>query len=171
MLLGGAIILNAPYHHMGYIAYEGDVYAFEIWGGAGYYPELEVSLQANAGNSTTIRVDMRFVNNDTLDVYILNVTLNDADRLLEVESITYEERNLVHLPFGNYTFYVDRLDGFPRIDIAYTQTSDSRTYIVLGGSMNIIGLIMGAAGYFVGGTLISSGDEALYDWGYDDQVR
>jgi hypothetical protein len=46
--------------------------------------------------------------------------------------------------------------------------SDSRLWITVGGSMNIIGLAMGIAGYFVRGTFLPSDSDTIVEWGYDD---
>ncbi|MHA1576927.1 MAG: hypothetical protein ACTSU3_06165, partial [Candidatus Thorarchaeota archaeon] len=68
---------------------------------------------------------------------------------------------------GPYTIYTDTIVGAADFDFGMTQLSESRTFVVIGGIMNIVGLIMGASGYFVGGTLITSGEEAILDWGSD----
>ncbi|UCE11200.1 MAG: hypothetical protein JSW61_04485 [Candidatus Thorarchaeota archaeon] len=171
ILIGGAIILNAPYHAFGYIATTGDEYAFEMWESAGFYDQIEIVMAARPSNDTTIYIDLRIVDNDTLEERIFNITLNSADRLEDVQPMTYEERTIIELGYGNYTINLDRVDGITWIDVAYTQLSDSRTFIVVGGAMNILGLIMGAAGYCVSGTLITSEEETIVEWGYDDRMR
>ena len=168
LLFGGVIVLNAPYHTTGYISMRGDVSAFEIWEGAGYYPQLEISILVHPefGNNT-VEIDILIQNNDTLAITMVNMTLTRADILPDVESPTYEGIEIVDLDGGNYTIYTDRIEGAADFDFGMTQVSESRTFVVIGGIMNIVGLIMGAAGYFVGGTLISSGEDAIVDWGSD----
>ncbi|GAH73407.1 unnamed protein product [marine sediment metagenome] len=37
--------------------------------------------------------------------------------------------------------------------------------------MNIAGLLMGATGYCIGGSLIPTGDEAIVEWGWDEHQK
>jgi hypothetical protein len=171
ILIGGAVVLSAPYHSFGYVATSGDDYAFEMWESTGFYDQLEIVASARPANDTTINIDVRIVNNDTQATVTTNFSLTSANRLEDVNPLTYENRTLLDLDFGNYTIFIDRVDGIIWIDFAYTQSSDSRTFIVVGGAMNILGLIMGAAGYCVSGTLVSSDDETIVEWGYDDPLR
>ncbi|MHA1959462.1 MAG: hypothetical protein ACW99U_04490 [Candidatus Thorarchaeota archaeon] len=171
ILIGGVVVLSAPYHSFGYIATSGDGYAFEMWESAGFYDQLEVVLSARPSNDTIIDIDVRIVNNDTLATETLNFTLTSANRLEDVTPLVYENRTMLDIDYGNYTIFIDRVEGIIWIDLAYTQSSDSRTFIVVGGAMNILGLIMGATGYCVSGTLITSEEETIVEWGYDDRMR
>ena len=114
-----------------------------------------------------MEIDIHIQNNDTLAITSINMTLTIADILPDVESPTYEGIEIVDLEAGGYTIHTDRIEGAADFDFGMTQVSESRTFVVIGGIMNIVGLIMGAAGYFVGGTLISSGEDAIIDWGSD----
>lgn len=170
LLLGGAIVIMAPYHYTGYVALPGEVDAFEIWGSSGYYPQLEIAITVSpdTGN-TTVFVDIRVQNNETLELDIVNMTLSSLDAIPDTNPIKFEKREVLDLDVGNYTIYVDNIQGAADVDISFTQISDSRLYIVTGGVMNIIGLIMGATGYCIGGTLIPSGEETIVEWGFDDR--
>ncbi|MHA1907751.1 MAG: hypothetical protein ACW98Y_10695 [Candidatus Thorarchaeota archaeon] len=171
LLLGGAIVLMAPYHYTGYVALQGDVDAFEIWEGIGYYHQLEVAVTVTPDANNSVYVDVLFRNNETLVENWVNMSLTSDDRLPEASYVVYEQREIVDLIPGNYTIFFERIEGAADMDIAFTQLSESRTYIVTGGIMNIAGLIMGATGYCVGGSLIPSGDEAIVEWGWDEHQR
>jgi hypothetical protein len=73
----------------------------------------------------------------------------------------------VNLAFGDYVVYAENITGATYFDLALTQTSNSRLYIVTGGSMNIIGLVMCIMGYCVSGTILPTGNETIIGWGYD----
>ena len=171
LLLGGAIVLMAPYHYTGYVALQGDIDAFEIWESTGYYPQLEVAITVTPSLNNSVFVDVRFRNNETLVTNTVNMTLSTADSLLDTDRLTYEKRVILDLDPGNYTIFIDRIEGASDMDIAFTQISDSRTYIVTGGVMNIAGLLMGATGYCIGGSLIPTGDEAIVEWGWDEHQK
>jgi hypothetical protein len=171
LLLGGAIVLMAPYHYTGYVALQGDIDAFEIWEGTGYYPQLEIAVTVTPISNDSVYVDLLITNNDTLIDNTVNLTLSTADSLPETNQLVYEQRVIIDLDPGNYTIYFDRIEGASDIDIAFTQLSDSRIFIVTGGIMNIVGLIMGATGYCVGGSLIPSGEETIVEWGWDEHQR
>ncbi|MFW9847998.1 MAG: hypothetical protein ACFFF4_02595 [Candidatus Thorarchaeota archaeon] len=171
LLLGGAIVLMAPYHYTGYVALRGDIDAFEIWDSSGYYPQLEVAVTVVPETNDSVYVDIRLRNNETLVTSFVNMTMTSDDRLPEADRLTYEKRVIVDLDPGNYTIFFDRIEGAADIDVAFTQLSDSRAYIVTGGVMNIVGLIMGATGYCIGGTLIPSGDETIVEWGWDEHQK
>ena len=98
LLLGGVIVLSAPYHTTGYISMQGDVSAFEIWEEVGYYPQLEISILVHPefGNNT-VEIDIHIQNNDTLAITPVNMTLTTANILTDVESPTYEGIVIVDL--------------------------------------------------------------------------
>ncbi len=171
LLLGGAIVVMAPYNYMGYVAPEGDVYPFKIRDDPGYYPQLEFGLGASPDNETIIYVDVRIVNNETHNVIIRNYTLDERYRLTGVSNIRYEMKDVISLEYGNYTIYIDRLEGITWIDVSLKQLTNSRTYIIIGGSMNILGLVMGIIGYCMPGTMIETDDEQrIIQWGYDKEI-
>jgi hypothetical protein len=171
LLLGGAIVLMAPYHYTGYVALENDIDAFEIWEGTGYYPQLEVAVTVTPNANNSVYVDILICNNETLAEHFVNMTLTMDDQIDDASYVVYEQRAVVDLDVGNYTISYVRIEGAADMDVALTQLSDSRTYIVTGGIMNIAGLIMGATGYCIGGSLIPSGDEAIVEWGWDEHQR
>ncbi len=171
LLLGGAIVLMAPYHYTGYVALQGDRDAFEIWEGTGYYSQLEVAITVTPSLNNSVFVDIRFINNESLVTNTVNMTLSTADSLLDAERVIYEKRVILDLDPGNYTIFIDRIEGASDMDLAFTQISDSRAYIVTGGVMNIAGLLMGATGYCIGGSLIPTGDEAIVEWGWDEHQK
>lgn len=169
ILMGGAIILSAPYHYFAAVAAEGQTYNFEMWEGLGYYSELEFLVSASPDNDTVIHIDLLIRNNDTAAETSVNITLTSDDQHPDVVGIYYEERVIVPLETGNYTLSFERVTEVSFIDFSFTQLSDSRNFIIIGGAMNIVGLIMGGAGYFVAGSLIPTGEEAIIDWGYEEE--
>ncbi len=169
LLLGGAIVVMAPYHATGYIATIGDADAFEIWDKQGFYPQMEVAITVQPQYSNnTVRTDIRIVANETLETKVINMTLTMEDALPGVDPVKYEKSVIVDLEPGPYTIFIDRLDGASDMDVGFTQISDARLYIVSGGIMNIFGLIMGATGYCIKGSVIPTGEEAIVDWGYEE---
>ncbi len=169
IIIGGIIVVNAPYHYIGFVATTGDSSSFDIYDQSGYYPQLEIAVIVNAENSSIITADFVLTNNDTLEVHIVNITLTSGDLVEDTEPPVYRRAQLVDLQPGDYTIEMAKLSGAGWADVSYKQMSDSRTYIVVGGAMNIVGLIMGAAGYFVPGSLIPTGDETIIDWGYEPE--
>ena len=169
ILLGGAIILLAPYHYIGFVATPPDAEAIGIWDQAGYYPRLEVSVSARPLNVSIVNIDFRIVNNATLAVVTLNMTLTKDNEIPGSNPPVFDKRAIVDLEPGDYTVYIDGIEGATYFDLGLTQVSDSRTYIVTGGSLNLIGLAMCIGGYFVSGTLLPTGDETIVGWGYDEE--
>jgi hypothetical protein len=49
--------------------------------------------------------------------------------------------------------------------------SDSRIFITIGGSMNILGLVMVIAGYFVAGTFLPTDSDTIVEWGFDKEEK
>lgn len=178
LLLGGAIIVVAPYHATGYIAQHGDIDAFSIWDEPGYYPQLDIGFRVQPRlRDNDVNIILTIRNNDTLEEIPVNVTLTITDKLAESQPIgnedadtavsptIYERHLIVDLDPGNYTIWVVVINGASDVELSLTQVSDSRTFIVIGGMMNIIGLIMGATGYLIGGSLIPSGEDTIVDYG------
>jgi hypothetical protein len=167
LLLGGAIVLMAPYNFTLFVAHRNDAAPFDIYNSTGYYPEMEISVTVGQpANNGTVNVNIRIVNNATLEAKIVNMTLTLADK--QPSGSTYQQRETLALDPGAYTVYIDAIVGATDIDISFTQLSDSRTYIVTGGAMNIVGLLMGATGYCITGSIIPTGNETIVDWGYDE---
>ncbi|TXT55338.1 MAG: hypothetical protein BAJATHORv1_40249 [Candidatus Thorarchaeota archaeon] len=168
ILLGGAIVVLAPYNYIGYVATSTDDGPFYIYDRPGYYPQLEIAVSVSPQNSTNIDIDILVVNDITNDEQWANFSLGPSDAVSHGEYEKYEDRIVLDVDYGNYTISVEHIDGASWFDIGLKQMSDSRLYIVTGGSMNIIGLIMGAVGYFLPGSMIPSGDEVIVDWGFDE---
>jgi len=97
------------------------------------------------------------------------MTVGPEHQLQGPDAIIYEYSEIIDLPIGNYTVFFDRIDGAGSIDFGLNQISDSRVWIVTGGSMNILGIIMGIAGYFAPGTFLPSDADTIIEWGYDEQ--
>ncbi|MHA1925236.1 MAG: hypothetical protein ACW974_04930 [Candidatus Thorarchaeota archaeon] len=170
IILGGAIVLSAPYNYIGYRGAETERMDFILYNRAGYYPQLEISLNLNPFNATdVVFVDFTVSSNMSMQVYIFNFTLSPANMVPDSNPRVYVARQTIDVPSGNYTVVVDRANGTGTMDIGLTQISDSRLFIVTGGAMNIIGLFMGGAGWFVSGTFLPTGDEMIVDWGYEDE--
>ena len=169
ILIGGAVVLSAPYHYINYAVTENQQRTFDIWDKPGFYPELEVSVSVRIGNSSTVEIGIVLEENSTLDTYIINMTLDD-DNLVETrEEMFLEGSTVVDVPFGNYTITFDQINGAGLIDIGFNQNGDSQLYIFIGGSMNVIGLIMGISGYFVSGVFLPTDSDTIVEWGYDDE--
>ena len=167
IILGGAIVLMAPYHYVNLAVVENDQRTFSIWDEQGFYPQLEVSVSVRPGNSTIINLDIVFVENSTLDTFVVNFTLTNDDLIETPDSSFYESVQIIDISNGNYTATIDRVDGTSLVDLGLKQVSDSRIFIVIGGSMNILVLIMGVAGYFVRGAFLPTDSDTIVEWGYD----
>ena len=169
ILIGGAVVLSAPYHYINFAVTENQQRTFDIWDKQGFYPQLEVSVSVRLGNYTTVDIGIVLEENSTLDTFIINMTLNQ-DNLVETrDQMFLEGSTLVDIPFGNYTVTIDQINGAGLIDIGFNQAGDSQLYIFIGGSMNVIGLIMGIAGYFVSGVFLPTDSDTIVEWGYDDE--
>ena len=169
ILIGGAIVLMAPYHYINFAVLENDQRTFDIWDRQGYYPQLEVSVTLRPGNSSTVEIGIVLFENVTLDTYIVNMTLNQNDIVETADDILYEDRLLVDIAYGNYTVTIDQVSGAGLIDVGFKQSSDSDLFIFVGGSMNIIGLFMGIGGYFVAGTFLPTDSDIIVEWGYEEE--
>ncbi len=169
ILIGGAIVLMAPYHYINFAVLENDQRTFDIWDNQGYYPQLEVSVTLRPGNSSTIEIGVVLVENVTLDMHVVNITLDHNDLVEAGDDTLYEDRVTVDIPYGNYTVTIDQVDGAGLINIGFQQASDSDLFIFVGGSMNILGVVMGIGGYFVAGTFLPTGSDVIVEWGYEDE--
>ena len=108
------------------------------------------------------------MNNDTLEMTFLNWTLGPEHQLQGPDTVIYEYSEVIDLPVANYTVWFDNVVGTGNIDLGLKQASDSRFWIVTGGMMNIIGVVMGILGYLVPGSIIPSDSDTIVDWGYDE---
>ncbi|MHA1948457.1 MAG: hypothetical protein ACW99G_09565 [Candidatus Thorarchaeota archaeon] len=169
ILLGGAIVLMAPYHYVNFAVLENEQRDFGIWDTPGYYPQLEISVSMRPGNMSTIELDIVLVENVTLDTYTVNFTLTEDDLIETPDATFYEASMIVDIATGNYTVILDRVFGTTIVDLGLNQISDSRVFILVGGSMNILGAFMGIGGYFVAGSFLPSDSDVITEWGYDEE--
>jgi hypothetical protein len=170
ILLGGLIVVLAPYHYVNFSITQNEQRTFEIYDQSNYYPQLEVSVSLRAGNESTILVDLSIVNNVTLVTTPVNLTLTQENQKMGPGNIIlYEDTVTIDIASGNYTIFVDRILGASLIDLGFNQVSDSRLFIVIGGSMNIAGIIMVIGGYCIPGTLLPTDSETIVSWGYEDE--
>ncbi len=169
ILLGGMIVVMSPYHYINYNIGAIEHRTWEVYDESGYYPQVEISVSLRPSNTSYVYLDLVFKNNCTNVTTFLNLTLGPEHQLQGPDSIIYEYSEIIDLPIGNYTVFFDRIDGAGNIDFGLNQISDSRIWIVTGGSMNILGIFMGIAGYFVPGTFLPSDTDTIIEWGYDEK--
>ncbi len=169
IILGGAIIVTSPYHAVGYVAFEGEAFTFEIWEGSGFYPILELKVSSRGENVSFTEVHITIMDNYTLETQTLNISMNEDNQLPGSNPPVFENTTRLNLEYSAYTISIDRTVNVGLLDLGFTQVTDSRIFIVLGGIMNIVGLVMGCSGYCVAGSLIPSGDEAIVRWGFEDE--
>lgn len=172
ILLGGLIVVMAPYHYVNFSVIQNDQKTFEVYDEANYYPQLEISVSLRPGNQTIVYLDMSIVNNMTLEVIFVNMTLTEENQIIGPgESIFYEESLLIDIATGNYTLTVDRVLGATRFDLGLNQVSNSRLFIVVGGLLNILGIAMVIGGYCLPGTLFPSDTDTIISWGYEEEKK
>ncbi len=169
ILLGGMIVVMSPYHYINYNIAENVQRPWEIYDVSGYYPQVEISVSLRPSNTTYVFLDLVIMDNVTLETTFLNMTIGPEHQLVGPDAIIYEYSEIIDLPIGNYTVFFDRIDGSGSIDFGLNQISDSRLWIVIGGSMNILGIFMGIAGYFAPGTFLPSDTDTIVEWGYDEE--
>lgn len=169
ILLGGMIVVMSPYHYINYNIAENVQKPWEVYDVSGYYPQVEISVSLRPSNATYVFLDLVIIDNVTLETTFLNMTIGPEHQLVGPDTIIYEYSEIIDLPIGNYTVFFDRIDGAGSIDFGLNQISDSRLWIVIGGSMNILGIFMGIAGYFVTGTFLPSDTDTIVEWGYDEE--
>jgi len=171
ILIGGALVLMAPYHYINFAILENERRTFDVWDEDGYYPQVEFSVSIRFQNETDIEIGLVLVENVTLDTYIVNISLT-SDNLIETNDASFLETSIVEdIPFGNYTITIDRIDGAGLIDLGLRQMSDSKLWIGVGGSMNVLGLLMGIGGYFVPGHFLPTDADTIVEWGYDEEEK
>jgi hypothetical protein len=167
ILIGGAIVLMAPYHYINFSVMENDARTFNVWDKDGYYPQVEFSVSVRYGNTSDIEIGLVMQENTTLDMILINISLSQ-DNLVETNSGSFLEASIVKdVPYGNYTVVVDQVTGAGLFDLGLNQESDSKLFIGVGGSMNIIGFLMGIGGYFVPGHFLPTDSDTIVEWGYD----
>ena len=168
ILIGGAIVLMAPYHYINFSVMENDARTFNVWDKDGYYPQVEFSVSVRYGNTSDIEIGLVMQENTTLDMILINISLSQ-DNLVETNSGSFLEASIVKdVPYGNYTVVVDQVTGAGLFDLGLNQESDSKLFIGVGGSMNIIGFLMGIGGYFVPGHFLPTDSDTIVEWGYDE---
>jgi hypothetical protein len=168
ILIGGAIVLMAPYHYINFSVMENDARTFNVWDKNGYYPQVEFSVSVRFGNTSDVEIGLLMQENSTLDMILINISLS-RDNLVETNSGNFLETSIVKdVPYGNYTVVVDQVTGAGLFDLGLNQESDSKLFIGVGGSMNIIGFLMGIGGYFVPGHFLPSDSDTIVEWGYDE---
>lgn len=168
ILLGGVIILIAPYHYLWFVARPGEARPFSVWDGSGYYPQMEFTFSVTPGNVSDISTEIAVRNNDSDTIHIFNFTFGSQDVVGPITQRQFRKSFLLDLEVDDYSIIVLRVNNFDYMEIELSQTSDSRLFIVVGGSMNIFGLIMVALGLAVSGSLLPTGDEIIVDWGFEE---
>jgi hypothetical protein len=169
ILLGGVIILIAPYHYLWFVARPGESRPFSVWEGSGYYSQMEFKFSVIPGNVSEVDTEIE-VRDDNLErIHLFNFSLTSSDATGPITQRQFRKSYILDIEIGDYSILVLRVIGMDYIEIELTQTSDSRLYIVAGGSFNILGLFMGALGYMVAGSFLPSGDEIIIDWGFEDK--
>ncbi len=169
ILLGGAIVVMAPYHAISIPFTDEHAATWEMWEGSGFYPVLELKIETRGVNTTMAYVDLLFVNNDTLDQFVLNFTMDSENVLPGSNPPVFMDETTLNLDYGNYTIHIERIENVGLLDLSMEQKNDRRNFVILGGSMNIIGIIMGISGWCVSGSFISSGEETIVQWGYEEE--
>ncbi len=167
ILIGGMIVVTSPYHYINYSVNENQRRPWTIYDAPGYYPQLQISISVRPANATIVQLDLVILENSTSDTRFVNMTLGPENQVVGPDFILYEYSEIIDLPVGNYTVYFDNVEGIGGIDLGLNQISDSRIWIVSGGIMNILGIIMGIAGYFVPGSFLPSDSDTIIEWGYD----
>ncbi|MGY5879673.1 MAG: hypothetical protein RTV31_05455 [Candidatus Thorarchaeota archaeon] len=168
ILIGGFVVIASPYHYINYSVSENVQRPWTIYEEAGYYPQVEVSVSLRPGNESYVYLDLAILDNSTLDITWVNMTVGPEHLVVGPEVIIYEYSEIIDLPVGNYTVYFENIDGAGSIDLGLNQISDSRFWIVTGGMMNIIGIIMGIVGYLVPGSFLPTDSDTIVEWGYDE---
>jgi hypothetical protein len=169
ILIGGALVLMAPYHYINFAVVENEQRTFDVWDKDGYYPQVEFSISTRLGNTSIIEIGLLLLENSTLDTIVVNISLDDSN-MVETNQGTFIEGSILEdIPFGNYTITIDQVEGAGLIDLGLKQESDSRLFIGVGGSMNFLGMAMCIGGYFVPGHFLPTDSDTIVEWGYDDE--
>ena len=169
ILIGGFIVIASPYHYINYSVNENIRKPWTMWDAPGYYPQVEISLSLRPANETYVYLDLVIFDNSTQETRFVNMTVGPEQKVIGPTVIIYEYSEIVDLPVGNYTFYFENIDGVGNVDLGLNQVSDSRFWIVSGGVLNILGIIMGILGYLVPGSFLPSDSDTIVEWGYDQE--
>ncbi len=168
ILIGGMLVVASPYHYINYSVSEYDTRQWEMYDVPGYYPQVEIFVSLRPSNQTTIQLDLVIRDNSTMELISVNMTVGPEHQVQGPDTVIYEYSEIIDLPIGNYTVYFERIESYGNIDLGLKQISDSRFWIVTGGSMNILGLFMGIAGYLTAGSFLPSDSDTIVEWGYDE---
>ena len=171
ILIGGIVVVSSPYHYINYSVSENIRRPWTMYDASGYYPQLEISISIRPGNATIVQLDLVIEDNSTMENIFVNMTLGPEHQLQGPDAVIYEYSEIIDLSIGNYTVYFDNTEGVGSIDLGLNQMSDSRLWIVAGGTMNIIGIIMGILGYLVPGSFLPSDSDTIVEWGYDEEEK
>ena len=169
ILIGGFIVIASPYHYINYSVSENVQRPWIQYDESGYYPQVEISVSVRPANATSVILDLALYDNDTLQTQFVNFTLGPEHQVIGPDVIIYEYAEIVDLAVGNYTVYFANVDGVGNVDLGLNQVSDSRFWIVTGGMMNIIGIVMGILGYLVPGSFLPTDSDTIVEWGYDEE--
>jgi hypothetical protein len=169
ILIGGLIVVASPYHYINYSVTENQWRSWTMYDASGYYPQLEISISVRPANTTIVQLDFVIFENSTSNTRFVNMTLGPEDQVEGPDFVLYEYSEIIDLPISNYSVYFDNVDGVGSVDLGLNQISDSRTWIVSGGTLNILGIIMGIAGYLVPGSFLPSDSDTIIEWGYDQE--
>ncbi|MGY5860096.1 MAG: hypothetical protein RTU63_12060 [Candidatus Thorarchaeota archaeon] len=170
ILLGGMVVIASPYHYINYSVSENVHRPWSMYDASGYYTQVEVSISVRPSNQTVVYLDLVIQENLTMDMTFVNMTLGPEHQVIGPEMVIYEYSEIIDLPVGNYSVFFDNVEGSGSIDLGLNQISDSRLWIVAGGMMNIIGVIMGILGYLVPGSFLPSDSDTIVEWGYDEET-
>lgn len=171
ILIGGVVVVSSPYHYINYSVTENIHRPWTMYDASGYYPQLEISISVRPANQTTVQLDLVITENSTLENTFVNMTIGVEYQLQGPDVIIYEYSEIIDLPVGNYTVYLDNVEGVGSVDLGLNQVSDSRLWIVSGGIMNIAGIIMGILGYLVPGSFLPSDSDTIIEWGYEEEEK
>ncbi|TFG34440.1 hypothetical protein EU527_03235 [Candidatus Thorarchaeota archaeon] len=176
IILGGIIVVLSPYHYIYYSMNESLHKPWEMYDNSGYYPHLEISVSLRPTNVTIVELDLFIQENATAELTSVNMTLGPEHQigpttqtLIGPQSVIYEYSVTIDLDIGNYTVWFERIEGASTVDLGLNQASDSRLWIVTGGSMNIIGVVMIIIGYLIPGTFLPSDSDTIIEWGYEEK--
>ncbi len=167
IIIGGIIVLMAPYNYVGFLANTGSDFDFEIVEAPGFYDQFTIIVRAKPANLSVIIVDLAVIYQNTSEVTTVNMTLTSDDLVPNSNPPVYMQSHTLSVRPGNYTIVVERLVGVSWIDLSFKQATESKTFAMVGGMLNIIGLVMAIAGYFLPGSFLPSSEYRVVGWGYD----
>jgi hypothetical protein len=176
IILGGIIVVLSPYH---YINYNVVPYLHKPWtmyDKPGYYERLDISISVRPVNTTIVELDLFILDNSSMEIIMVNMSIGPeyqigptTNTLIGPQSVIYEYDTRIDLDAGNYTVWFEKVEGASSIDLGLDQASDSRLWIVSGGTLNIVGVGMIILGYLVKGSLLPSDTDTIVEWGYEEK--